>query len=286
MRRTFIDSEHEAGFRRDGFLLVDELLEPSEVQRLLAGYAPFHEQHANAFGATALLRDREVRRQVHRVVSESLQARVLPLMDDYRLVLASFAVKRPVGGQSEVALHQDLSFVDERQATGVSVWCPLTDVNVDNGCIGVVRGSHVLNDNFREPGPLAYAPELVRAIARDFLSYVPMRAGQALFVDNRVFHGSPPNQTDQIRIVAGAVAVPSTSRLLYCHRDLERAADRLEVWEVPSDFYLRHNIGERPQEGGHVATVARVVAALTEEQVRARCQPGPAHSSRVARDDR
>jgi ectoine hydroxylase-related dioxygenase (phytanoyl-CoA dioxygenase family) len=185
------------------------------------------------------------------------------------MVVGSFAVKQPSRDDDDgfVGLHQDLSFVDEPRFAGISLWCPLEEVDERNGCLAVVVGSHRFNSFYREPCSLPY-PDLVPLLEHNYLTQLPMAPGRALLMDNRLFHESKPNRTPRTRLVAAGVAVPRESRLLYCHRDLDAAPDRLEVFEVPDDFYVRHSIGQRPREGHHAATVPRRVAELTADRLR------------------
>ncbi len=71
-------------------------------------------------------------------------------------------------------------------------------------------------------------------------------------------------------MVAAGVAVPAESRLLYCHHDPAGDGGRLEVYEVPDDFYVRHTFAAAPRDGRRLADVPRVVSPLTEEMIRAR----------------
>jgi len=269
MRHAFSDPRHEAAFTLDGYVLVD-LLDGGEVDRLLRAYEPFAALHEDEFTTSVLSDDAAARRRIHEELSAVLAPRLAALLADYRIAVASYAVKQADSEASSVGLHQDFAFVDERRARGISFWCPLVAVDEENGYLGVARGSHVLNSNLREPCPLPY-PELLELIEEECMTYLPMRPGQALLMDNRLFHGSPSNRSDRARVVAAGIAVPCESALLYCHRDLAGDDTVLEVYEVPADYYLRAEIGGRPSEGSLVATVPRQVAELSPERLRSLC---------------
>jgi ectoine hydroxylase-related dioxygenase (phytanoyl-CoA dioxygenase family) len=220
--------------------------------------------------ATVLIDDPDIRKQVHEHVSAVFRDRLLSVLHDFRIVVGSYAVKGASTEFSRVGLHQDFSFVkNEGEEVGISIWCPLVDVHAENGWLGVVPGSHLLNSNHREPSSLPY-PELCNILEERFMTYLPMQPGQVLFMDNRLFHGSPDNTSSQDRIVAAGIAVPRESQLVYCHRDLGGNADVLEMFEVTDDFYQRHSVGDRPQEGRLVSTIDRVVSELTESDLYSR----------------
>jgi len=267
-RRIFNDANHDAVFREKGFVVVN-LLTPEDVESLLRIFKVFEDAHEGGFTATVLADRHDVRQQVHNGLQSVFAKRVLPVLHNYRMVLGSFAVKRARSEFSRVGLHQDFSFVrNEGDEVGISIWSPLVEVNGDNGWLGVVPGSQVLNSNYREPCSLPY-PELYELIEQNYLTFLPMQPGQVLLMDNRVFHGSPCNTTATDRVVAAGIAVPGESQLIYCHHDPAVDPGVLEMFSVPDDFLLRHQVGNRPSEGSHIDTVPRIVSDLTEADLMA-----------------
>lgn len=267
-RHAFVDPHHETRFRTDGYVVLD-LLTADDLDALRRVYQTCGTSHDDGFTPTVLLDDLELRARIHAEVTAIVAPRLQPVLDDYRMAVGSFAVKEAGNEYGAVGLHQDLTFVDESvdDQAGVSVWAPLVAVDETNGHLGVAVGTHRLNSHHREPCGLPYR-DLVDLIEDEFLTYLTMKPGQVLLMDNRLFHGSPANRSDQPRVVAAGIAVPRESQLLYCHRDLEGDDSRLEVWEVPDDFYVRHQIGRQPAEGRCAAVVAHQVAPLTEADLR------------------
>jgi len=263
-RRIFLDAEHDRAMRRDGYIVLD-LLQTTDVERLATCFAAVDAAHSGDFSATSLSDDEACRRTVHDDVAAVLGPRLLPLLDDYRIAVATYVVKRADSQLSTVAVHQDFTFIKEDDQVGLTLWCPLVDVDADNGWLGVLPGSHLFNQEYREPFYMPYQ-ELIDMIEERYLKYLPMRAGQVLFMDNRLFHGSPRNRSASPRIVAGGVAVPRSKPLLYCHRDDD---ETLEIYEVAEDFYVRHDIGRRPAEGRLLGRTPRRAGTLTEGQLAA-----------------
>jgi hypothetical protein len=267
-RHALADPAHEAAFRRDGYVVLD-LLTDGDVQTLWEVYRSCGSSHDDGFTPTVLLDDLELRARIHREVSAVVEPRILPVLDDYRMAVGSFAVKQAGNEYSQVGLHQDLTFVDESKddQAGISVWAPLMPVDAENGNLGVAVGTHRLNSYWREPCSLPYR-DLVDLIEDEFMTYLPMQPGQVLLMDNRLFHASPANHSEQTRVVAAGIAVPRESQLVYCHRDLEGDDSVLEIWQVPEDFYVRHGIGRRPAEGRRAAVVPAGCDELTEDALR------------------
>ncbi|HEV2801015.1 MAG TPA: phytanoyl-CoA dioxygenase family protein [Pyrinomonadaceae bacterium] len=267
-RRVFKDAKLDARFRREGYVILD-LLTGEDIAQLSDFYEQFSYCHQYDFSATILTGESESRRKIHDALSAVFRRRLLAVLHKYKIILASYAVKLPQTEYSRVGLHQDFSFIDEQTHTGLSIWCPLVEVNQENGWLGVVRGSQDFNSNLREGCPLPY-PELVSVIEEKYLTRLPMHPGQVLFMDNRVFHGSPANRSAHRRVVAAGVAIPTDGQLVFCHRDFQMDANSLEVYEVPDDFYVHHSLATRPREGKRLADVPRIVSPLTEAMIKAR----------------
>jgi len=263
--KAFRDPAHERAIREDGYLVLD-LLDPDEVAYLASCYAAVDAHHTGDFTATALIDDLDCRRRVFTDVGAVLRRRVLPLLDDYRIVIANFVAKRPQSEMSTVAVHQDFTFFEDDELPALTLWAPLVATNADNGWLGVLPGSHRFNPYYRAPGGLPYH-DLSDLIEQRYLKFLPMRPGQMLLMDTRTFHGSPPNRTATLRPVAGGVAIPRASQLLYCHRDQIDGQRIVEVFAVPEDFYLHHDIGTRPRDATLLKTVPRRVGELTEAKL-------------------
>jgi ectoine hydroxylase-related dioxygenase (phytanoyl-CoA dioxygenase family) len=103
-------------------------------------------------------------------------------------------------------------------------------------------------------GPFAF-PELVPLLRAKYLTDVPLRAGQALLFNQRLFHCSGPNLSNTDRVAATAVLVPRDSTLRYYHTNSDESGGGIEVFEVDPTFYTRHSIGSRPRTGKLIATL-------------------------------
>jgi ectoine hydroxylase-related dioxygenase (phytanoyl-CoA dioxygenase family) len=85
-------------------------------------------------------------------------------------------------------------------ATILSVWVPVTDATVENGCLQVIPGSHRrdLLDHCPTSGNLGIPDKLLKL---QEAVPVPMRAGSALIFGQQLIHGSRDNVTrDEVRI--------------------------------------------------------------------------------------
>jgi len=264
-QNIFINPLHEAKFHRHGYVVLD-LLSEHDIHELQRAFTEVEQWHQFDFVASVLIPDVGLRRSIHQSVAPVFERSLLPVLDRYKIVLGNFAAKRASSAFGKMPLHQDNTFVEEGERTGITLWCPLVDVGQHNGWLGVVPGSQRLDNPYREPCLLPY-PQYVDVIESDYLQYLSIRAGQALLMDNRLIHGSAPNLSGAMRPVAAGVAIPAESPLLCCYAEEAADVGTVHVYQVPDDFYLRHTMRTVPKEGQRYKTVLRSVEALTTEKM-------------------
>jgi phytanoyl-CoA hydroxylase len=106
------------------------------------------------------------------------------------------------GLNAKVPWHQDNGVVlpEADAATILTVWLPLNEATIANGCLQVVPGSHRGALVPHCPGPFG-AEIPARLVAQDVGLPLPMRAGSLLLVHQRTVHSSLDNSTvDGVRI--------------------------------------------------------------------------------------
>jgi ectoine hydroxylase-related dioxygenase (phytanoyl-CoA dioxygenase family) len=260
-RTTLLEEPLQRTFEEDGYAVVD-LLEADEIAQLRAGYAVLDHQYdvpdAFAAGFHATIYDprhdyrADVLEQIDTVIGSALDRVLL----DHQILFANFTVKLP--GSDMVPHHLDWSFVDERVFTSATVWCALEDTDEQNGTLGMVRGSHRNVDFVRAVNHRDH--ERCAALAADTGDHtlVPLRAGQAIIMDNRTVHFSPPNSTDQIRMAAACVVAPAEAPLYHYWLDPD---DGLVQIEVEREFYLSYTIGSDPRDA-HGARAADLLPSV------------------------
>jgi len=115
----------------------------------------------------------------------------------------------PTTGQIQLGAtpwHQDNGVIlEEADETDIiTVWFPLTDATIENGCLEVVPGSH--RDGLlphcpanaeNRPGFGIHIKE--RFFAADAATPLPMKRGAALFMTKRTVHASLSNHSDHVR---------------------------------------------------------------------------------------
>lgn len=252
----FLNPSYQANFLQTGAVVVDGFAD-RWLDSLRDCYSRLQAKKSSAVGfhSTILSRDLAHRSQVHYQLQALLQPLLSSYLSSYRPILCTFSTKSAQSPSSEVPIHQDWSFVDESKFTSVGFWCPLTDVDLDNGCLQIVKGSHRSATLLRAACTPFLYPQLIPLLQTQYLTPMPMKAGQAIFFDNRLFHCSPTNRSRFDRVAATAVLIPADSQLMYYHAPDPNQPQTIERFAVDDDFYMSHIPGTRPELSERVKLV-------------------------------
>ncbi len=257
-RSTLRDPVLQRQFADVGFVVVD-LIDPATVLALRKRYDSMdHEQRTqfdwvDGFNTSIYDKRPEYRAEVFDLMQEHISPALASVLNDYQIMFANFIVKDPHSDM--VPPHVDWTFLDEEQFSSTTVWCPLVDTTPANGTLGVVSGSH-RRINFLRPSnvPTYERCELAVADIED-RPVISLRAGQAIVMDNRVVHFSPPNTTDLDRVAVGCVVGPTEAEL---HHYWMNEDSELMRYQIDRSFYLDFVIGSPPMQSGGVLSASVV----------------------------
>ena len=242
---VFASAEIEETFTRDGYVVLP-LFDAQEVALCRALYFETISDPPADFFTTAFMPNGEARRKVRDGLEAIIAPHVAKLMPTYTTCVRHFIVKRGMPDAGPLHLHQDFNFVDHQEHRAVHVWIALADVDESNGCLTVLPGSHKLGLHISAMGLNATPYDPYRQILEDDCKVgVPMKAGEAIFFDERTLHGSFPNTSPDLRIAMGAVFLPAgVKQRLYVADDQKSAV--LDILEVESETLLDYSSHLRP----------------------------------------
>lgn len=238
-RALFRDPAAEAELCDRGYVVVD-LLDPAEVAELRDFYVTHADRgdlnpegaYNEMYGEFTIMNSRnDFRRDAFAIIDRIVSARAAEHLIDVRAVIANFVNKPPGGGV--VPVHQNISVVEEDEARSVSVWVALVDITEENGPLQFVDGTHRFLRGKR--GPWAYSEffGIDEATIEERFKTVPIRAGQAIVLDDAVVHYSPPNRSSErrlaIQLVMGPDELPSTYYECTSDDDETMHLDHLEI---------------------------------------------------------
>ena len=245
MSRTFRAQALEDAFTRDGYVVLP-FLRPADIEQLRAVFERLYPARRADFESTALNQhDDPEHLAAHGEIAPWYKLRLDEFFVDHAVVKGFFTCKRgglPTENLSEVVLHQDLSWADEPEVRGAIVWCPLVDVDLANGCLEVVPGSHRFVDARRGVG-MPWAFRDVEPDLRAALRPLALRAGEMVVYDGGLIHCSARNTTPWDRPVVGLGLAHQGHRLIHLHSPDGR---QLDTYEVDPEFYRHHPHDEPP----------------------------------------
>lgn len=247
----FADPAIDRRFHRDGYVRVP-FLDPPAVEELRALWDELGAGEVVGIWSNVHVLPLEVNRRIDATITRVFGPAARALFVDAYLAGASFLVKG-TGPQSASTPHQDWNNVDETRAQSLSIWCPLIDVDEENGALQVVPGSHRLRPSIRSLDTpslyLDFTDEL-----EPYLRAVPARAGEAVLYAHNLFHGSKPNRSEQVRVAAVSGVLPDGARHLHYRRAPDGEPGAFDVLEIDRQFFLE---GIPAMKQGQVPSMAR-----------------------------
>jgi len=247
MKKFFKSQEHQDFFEKEGYMILPVLSE-TEVEELRQYYKDLNIVDARGFGFHVSMDN--VDKEISAKVREKIWGLALPKLDEYlenyKPFVASFVVKDP-NPKGVVPAHQDWSFVDNEEEgyCSVTCWITLVDTNLDNGAMGVIKGSNNIMESYKRASPSPQTPiplgEHMFTIF-PYLKTLEMKAGEVLMFDNRTFHASPPNTTQEIRLAAGVGITQKDAELIHYYLNPNNPKkDTVLKYKIDTDFFIKYD---------------------------------------------
>ena len=218
-------------YKEDGFLVIDDLFDPSELQVLYDDFNsvvdnwanfyykqgqlsnlfeedPFEHRLFSIYQAlegncyellSAVSGKRKTAGMFHVMMLPQILEVVESVIGAEILVHPQFNARAKLpDGRSVVPWHQDLGYLDKdaEDTFMVNLWLPLVDATVENGCLEVIRGSHNYGIVPYKNGAEDLVPE---SIPDGEIVCCPIRVGSVLLIQHKTVHRSTPNFSDHIR---------------------------------------------------------------------------------------
>ncbi|HNF47905.1 MAG TPA: phytanoyl-CoA dioxygenase family protein [Chitinophagales bacterium] len=255
MESLFKSEEHQQYFEENGYIKIDAI-DKNDIQQLIDFLFQSGIKKETGYGFYVGMdhENKQLVKEMMQRIEDIAMPKVAPYLKDYKLITASYVIKDP-HPHGIVPPHQDWTFVeDETRHCSVTCWIPLVDTNMENGCMGVIKGSNHFFKSVR-PSP---SPQVPSPLAKHMFSLfpyfelLPMKAGEALIFDNRTFHASPPNITEQPRLAIGLSFTQKNAELrhYYCKPGTK---DTLLKYKIDPEFFTRYDnksLSELYNKGG------------------------------------
>ncbi|MDG1332106.1 MAG: phytanoyl-CoA dioxygenase family protein [Crocinitomicaceae bacterium] len=192
----------------------------------------YHEKKPEGFYATTHLDNKLKRKEISDNLHDLLLSKIEVNFENLNLLGGAFISKSP-GQKGILPLHQDWNLVDESQARSYNLWIPLVDVNEENGAMRLLSQSHNKQTTFRGPNVAPILYQISKEVDKHMFS-LNMKKGQAVLYDHALWHSSPENQTDQLRLALVMGALPQNAEMKYYHQVGEKVE---EYASYPTFFF-------------------------------------------------
>ncbi|HKK76949.1 MAG TPA: phytanoyl-CoA dioxygenase family protein [Saprospiraceae bacterium] len=244
MNPIFQDPGMQDEFEQQGYT-VKRVFSSEQVEELLDYFhsLPLKDQTGYGFYVSMDDPQREMVNAITDTLFEKAIPKVMPHFKAAKPFTAAFVTKDP-NPQGVVPVHQDWTFVDQEGVYySVNCWVPLVDVTLENGALGVIKGSHrFLTDVRPSPSPQVVSPLRDHMFSLfPYVQLVELKAGEAIFFDNRTFHASPPNVTDEQRIVIGMGFTHEDAQLCHYYMKPDGKQQELLKYHIDTAFFRKYN---------------------------------------------
>lgn len=255
-------------FEADGFVKIT-LLTHDDTEALKTLFAQYFPNPSADFFSSSYENDYLRKKEISEAIGNILLPRLEKVFTGYSWFGSAFLSKGN-GARSEMPMHQDWTIVDETQFVALNIWTPLQDTNEENGTLEVIRGSHRWHSELRAPTLPFYYNGFQQGL-KDHLTCIPVKATEAVVLNQAVIHYSKPNKTNEIRL-ALTTGIKSEGAPMLFHYWNKEKPDEIEQFKQEDDFLLRFTdfhqaIFQRPVTGESMGTKAFQLKTATAEEM-------------------
>ena len=231
----FKSEKHNKQFKKNGFVVIRNFFNSEEIDKINELYKTLNITNLDEIYTNLKDRDPQINLEIDLFLKNIYAPKLENYFKNYSIGGGAFLVKG-TGESSVSSLHQDWNVVDETKNYSMGVWCPLIDVNENNGCLQIVPGSHNWFDKLRSFNmPSIYINfEDVKSVLKPVIS----KQGDAVIFAHNVFHGSKPNYTNQIRPVASVSVISKDAPLIHYFR----TDDKIKI--IKADKFFNYKVQE------------------------------------------
>jgi Phytanoyl-CoA dioxygenase (PhyH) len=287
IRPLFYDPALETEFIEKGFVKVpfedpEVLLSILETMKTLEpgdGFDPTtnpaHNNPHTTYHCTFLDPSVPYKQRAHDFVREKFQDKINTVIRNFDILTSNFNIK-PVG-KGEFPMHQNWPTAHFQETT-FTVWIPLLDVDVNNGTLHVVPGSHKMVPDIASATEIPFFRQIERQIIEKYMVPIEAKLGEAVFFCDSLVHWSPVNHSGKPRPIIQIITAPAEVQPLLFVPDAEDPAT-FQYYNVGPEFFTRYSIGNvikrpLPAEAVLAGTMPNPNRVITEEEFRFRLEKG------------
>ncbi|MFN8579242.1 MAG: phytanoyl-CoA dioxygenase family protein, partial [Candidatus Sericytochromatia bacterium] len=139
--------------------------------------------------------------------------------------------------------HQDDTIIDISEPfSAFTCWIPLEDVSYSNGCMGLIKGGHLLFNNICA-NPADYAQNIKQEyipILSKYMNWLEIKAGKTIIVNHNTPHASLPNFSKKNRLAIALLMTDSRATLCNYFKNPKKENSILK-YKVNKDFFINYS---------------------------------------------
>ena len=211
-QRTLVADQKARFYHENGYVVIEGLFSPEEVERYREHYMTLrrHGSYAGDFSGVDATNADPLKRyprmiHMHRwddvslrwMLDARLNAVMTTLLGNEPYAVQTMLYFKPAGARGQ-ALHQDNFYLRAQPGTCLAAWMALDPCDEANGCLRIVPGSHrwpLLCTEKADTG-VSFTDVTVPLPPGQEVEAVRMNAGDVLFFNGSLVHGSYPNTTE------------------------------------------------------------------------------------------
>lgn len=252
----FQDIKDQEIFRRDGYVVID-LLNAKEVEKLRELYFTNKEAHLGVDSRVRSTNDTE-NLELILMINEEISKIVNPCLgqvfNSFDQLIAGFLVKENKEN-SETGFHQDPTLVDRENTESANVWIALQDTNKHNGNLLLVKGSHRIVDSLVVVPDYPCYYQSFRSKIISYASSVPVRAGQAIILNNKLIHGAHINRSNEERIAVVMAIKSKEAKWVNHYLENGDISNAIEQYDIDTYSFANTIKNQRPFPKEHAREI-------------------------------
>jgi len=231
-----------SAFRRDGFLFPIRVMPSDDAEMLRTELEAAERAQGGAFKGSLRHKPHLIFTWLDQTIRHpAILDAVEDILGPNLLVWASSFFIKEAHDPSYVSWHQDSTYWGLSEPDVVTAWVALSESSIESGAMRVIPGTHkeqvAHSDTFAENNLLTRGQEIAVEVDEDQAVDVVLHPGEMSLHHVRLFHGSPPNQSDDRRIGFAIRYIPTYVRQVNGPKDyamLVRGVDEYGHFQLES----------------------------------------------------
>ncbi len=226
------DYDSKKSFLQNGYVVFNKIALPylNALHLLCSKYIVEKEQ---TFQYSLMEHSFEENLYLHQQLNELLSPLLNSVFEQFSTYNASLLIKPGVTG-TEMNLHQDWTFTDEKKFTTCTIWIPLQDTNELNGGLFFLPGSHRICDNFRSQD--YQTARFSKVLFEKNVKSIEVSMGDVVVFNPACFHGSYSNQNKSPRIAISITLLNENAPFIHVKKKSENLA---LIYQIDSNCFLK-----------------------------------------------